>query len=84
MVTQVKGGYADVHTWENLLLAYRKAARGKRGRGPAAAFEHRLEDNLFQLQEELAPSGPGRRLPGHGRVVPKSRSDCLTPRLPSW
>ncbi len=37
-----------------LRSAYRKAAKGKRGRVAAAAFEYRLEDNLLQLQEELA------------------------------
>ena len=40
-------------SWDNLYLAYRLAAKGKRGRYAAAAFEHRLEDNLFDLQEEL-------------------------------
>jgi len=45
--------YAQICSWDNLLLAYRKAARGKRGKGPAARFEHRLEDNLVTLQEEL-------------------------------
>jgi retron-type reverse transcriptase len=54
MVTQVTGVYADLYAWENLYSAWRKAARGKRGRGAAAAFEYRLEDNLLQLQEELA------------------------------
>jgi retron-type reverse transcriptase len=39
--------------WENLLLAYKKAAKGKRGRDGAARFEYRLEDNLLALQEEL-------------------------------
>jgi len=39
--------------WENLLLAYRRAARGKRGNPNVAAFEHRLEENLFKLQQEL-------------------------------
>lgn len=39
--------------WENLLLAYRKAARGKRGRSPAAAFEFQLADQLLELQAEL-------------------------------
>ena len=39
--------------WENLWLAYRKAAKGKRGKPAVAAFEHRLEDNLHLLQEEL-------------------------------
>ena len=54
MVSQVNGSYADIHTWDNLYQAYRKAAKGKRSRGPAAAFEFRLEDNLVSLQEELA------------------------------
>jgi len=45
--------YEQICTWDNLHLAWRKAARGKRGREPAASFEYRLEDNLLQLQEEL-------------------------------
>lgn len=44
---------AQLCRWENLYLAYRKAARGKRGKPPAARFEYRLEDNLIRLQEEL-------------------------------
>ncbi|MEM7128799.1 MAG: hypothetical protein AAF702_20870 [Chloroflexota bacterium] len=35
------GTYADIHTFENLYHAYSKAARGKRGRQPAAGFEFR-------------------------------------------
>ncbi len=54
MVAQVTGCYADIYAWENLYTAYRKAARGKRGRAPAATFEFKLEDNLIALQEELA------------------------------
>ncbi|MEZ4867196.1 MAG: reverse transcriptase domain-containing protein [Caldilineaceae bacterium] len=54
MLAQVTATYADLYTWENLYRAYRKAAKGKRGRTAAAAFEYRLEDNLFQLQDELA------------------------------
>ena len=42
-----------VYDWDNLLLAYRKASRGKRGHPGVAAFEYRLEDNLLQLQREL-------------------------------
>lgn len=53
MVTQVSAAYADVCSWENLYLAWRKAARGKRSRGPAGRFEYRLEDNLSQLHDEL-------------------------------
>jgi RNA-directed DNA polymerase len=45
--------YTRVCSWDNLLLAYRKASKGKRGHPPAAAFEHRLEDNLLALQAEL-------------------------------
>jgi RNA-directed DNA polymerase len=45
--------YEQVCTWENFNLAWRKAARGKRGREPAASFEYRLEDNLLRLQQEL-------------------------------
>jgi len=45
--------YETIHSWDNLLLAYNKAARGKRGKAPAAAFEFRLEDNLLELAEEL-------------------------------
>lgn len=45
--------YAQICSWDNLYLAFRKSARGKRGKGPAARFEHRLEDHLVTLQEEL-------------------------------
>ncbi len=54
MLSKVTSTYADLHTWDNLYAAYRKAARGKRGRGPAACFEFHLEDNLIELQDELA------------------------------
>jgi len=45
--------YPHIISWENLLLAYHKAAKGKRGQANVAAFEHRLEDNLLALQTEL-------------------------------
>ena len=54
MVAQVSGQLADIYEWGNLYQAYRKAAKGKRSRAPAAAFEFKLEDNLVQLQDELA------------------------------
>ncbi len=47
------GMYEQLCSDENLYLAYRKAARGKRGKAPAAHFEYRLEDNLVALQHEL-------------------------------
>ena len=45
--------YQTLCSWDNLLLAYRKASKGKRGHPNVAAFEYRLEDNLLQLQREL-------------------------------
>jgi hypothetical protein len=45
--------YPRIYAWDNLLLAYRKASKGKRGFAPAARFEYHLEDNLITLQAEL-------------------------------
>ena len=38
--------YNTIHTWDNLYLAWRRAARGKRGHANVAAFEHRLEASV--------------------------------------
>lgn len=43
----------ELLNWDNLRLAYRKAARGKRGRAAAAAFEYDLGDQLLSLESEL-------------------------------
>jgi len=45
--------YDSLTSWNNLLLAYRRAAKGKRVHTNAASFEYHLEDNLLALQEEL-------------------------------
>ncbi|MEI2607261.1 MAG: reverse transcriptase domain-containing protein [Candidatus Promineifilaceae bacterium] len=45
--------FPRVVTWGNLLEAYRKAARGKRGRVAAATFEYQLADHLLSLQDDL-------------------------------
>ncbi len=45
--------YCQLTSWDNLLLAYKKASKGKRGHPNVAAFEYRLEDNLLALQREL-------------------------------
>ena len=45
--------YAEIYSWDNLLRAYHKASRGKRGHANVAAFEHHLEDHLLALQCEL-------------------------------
>jgi hypothetical protein len=39
--------------WENLVLAWRRAARGKRGTASVARFEFRAEDHVAALQGEL-------------------------------
>jgi len=45
--------YEQLWNWDNLLLAYRRAAKGKRGHANVAAFDYRLEENLIDLQDEL-------------------------------
>lgn len=45
--------YDRICAWNNLLLAYQRAAKGKRGHPDVAAFEYRLEDHLLALQAEL-------------------------------
>jgi RNA-directed DNA polymerase len=40
-------------SWENLVLAWRKAARGKRGTASVAGFEYRAEEHLAGLHEQL-------------------------------
>jgi RNA-directed DNA polymerase len=42
-----------VTPWENLLLAWRKAARGKRGKPGVARFEYQVADRLLALQAAL-------------------------------
>jgi hypothetical protein len=48
-----KNLYPQVCSWENLIQAWRKARKGKRGREPAASFEFDLEGNLVRLRREL-------------------------------
>jgi hypothetical protein len=43
----------DLITWENLRLAYRNAARGKRGKPAVAGFELYLADRLLELERDL-------------------------------
>jgi retron-type reverse transcriptase len=45
--------YPEVWEFENLLLAYRKARKGKRGKVYVAAFERQQEEELFALQADL-------------------------------
>lgn len=43
----------ELSSWDNLLRAYGRASKGKRGSPAVAAFEHRLGDHLAQLRDEL-------------------------------
>jgi len=52
-VPQRPACFEELASWPNLLSAYRRAAVGKRGGAEVAAFEHRLEENLLELAEEL-------------------------------
>ena len=48
-----KNLYHAITSFENLLVASRKAAMGKREREYVMRFFQKLEDNLWQLQREL-------------------------------
>jgi len=52
---------SQVVEWENLLSAYSKAAKGKRGKESTAAFEFRLGDELTALSDQLST---GQWMPG--------------------
>jgi len=42
---------------DNLFLAYKNASRGKRGKPSVATYEMDLEQNIFNLQEQLLSGG---------------------------
>ncbi|MBL8666323.1 MAG: hypothetical protein JNM48_02540 [Rhodospirillales bacterium] len=54
-------------SWENLVLAWRAAARGKRGTRSVARFEYRAEEHLYVLRERLLAGTyrPGRYVHFH-------------------
>ncbi|PWQ96054.1 reverse transcriptase/maturase family protein [Leucothrix pacifica] len=43
----------EITQWDNLLQAWKKAAKGKRSKHAAASFEHQLADELLLLQAQL-------------------------------
>ncbi len=45
--------YPQLCSFENLFLAFRAAAKGKRGKPSVAEFERDLEPNLFRLRDAL-------------------------------
>ena len=54
-----------VISFDNLWHAYKKAARGKRGKTAASSFERDLEENLLELHSDLK----------QGRYVPRAYSN---------
>jgi hypothetical protein len=45
--------FEQLCSWENLVLAWRRAARGKRGIASVARFEYRAEEQLSEIREQL-------------------------------
>jgi retron-type reverse transcriptase len=69
-----------ITSWENLWQAFRVAARGKRRKRSAAAFEQQVADRLLELQHELLSGAycPG---PYHHFIIhePKRRRISAAP-----
>ena len=66
--------------WENLLTAYAKAAKSKRGKVNVASFDYTLTNQLLELQHELIQGNyqPGRYI--HFYIhEPKSRKISAAP-----
>lgn len=49
--------FKKIVTFENLLLAAKKAGRGKKGKRPVASFLFNLENEIIQLKSELETGG---------------------------
>lgn len=45
--------FKQIVDWSNLLLAWKKASKGKRRGAACAQFEYKLADNLLELQNDL-------------------------------
>jgi hypothetical protein len=77
--------YPQLTDFGNPHLAWRKAARGKRGKPAAARFETNLADELIRLQDELTAETwqPGVY---HSFTIrdPKQRPHCYTQVPPRW
>jgi len=53
MTRPISNLFPAVTDWANLLLAWRKARKGKRRQPPAATFEQRAGEHLLELQADL-------------------------------
>jgi RNA-directed DNA polymerase len=45
--------YEDIYSWNNLVSAFKKARKSKRGKDEVAEFEYNLEKELLDIQEAL-------------------------------
>jgi len=74
---RIKGIYPGICEYDNLCLAFCRAARGKRRRPDVMAFEGRFQDNIETLRQQLINETPAI---GHYRYFtvydPKLRSIC--------
>jgi retron-type reverse transcriptase len=70
-----------IAAWDNLLDAWRKAARGKRGKPAVAQFEHRAADHLLSIQGSLLDDSwrPGPYTTFPIRTPPKTRVISAAP-----
>ncbi len=57
--------FDSIVAWDNLWLAYRKAAKGKRGKTSAARFEYRL--TVHETAAQVQPTATG--IPWLGFIV---------------
>ncbi len=53
MVKTYNALYAEIISWKNLILAWKKARKGKTKKDYVIEFEANLRENLLQLQKEL-------------------------------
>ena len=76
----VKNLYPKIYSFDNLLLASKKAQKGKRYKNNVTAFHFKLEENLLLLQQELHNKT---YLPGNYRTFqiydPKERMISAAP-----
>ncbi|MBC8277086.1 MAG: group II intron reverse transcriptase domain-containing protein [FCB group bacterium] len=76
----IRNVFDHICSFENLLVAFQKARRGKQYREYAVDFENRLEENLLELAEELKT---GAYFPGDYRTFyirePKRRLISAAP-----
>lgn len=72
--------YNEIYSWQNLVLAYKKARKHKRSKDEVAEFEYNLENNLLDIQEQLLRQNY--KFSGYKYFIikePKERLICCAP-----